>query len=119
MCGRAFFTSDCQRIAAVKGVIRNTRASIQLGCDVKNAEGCTLRWSSDNSKVLVDSNGKVTCKGLFGAKKANITVEVIDSSGNVVAKDTVPVVFYKLSFQLSNAVSQAISGLKRTFDVEI
>lgn len=92
-----------------------TRASIQLGCDVKNADGCTLRWSSDNSKVMVDGNGKVTCKGLFGAKKANITVEVIDGSGNVIAKDTVSVIFYKLSFQLSNSASQVVGILKRSF----
>ena len=79
-----------------------TRASIQLSADIKNADGCTLRWSSNNSKVLVDGSGKVTCKGLFGAKKANITVEVVDANGTVVAKDTVAVTFYKLSFQLSN-----------------
>lgn len=89
------------------------RASIQLGSDVKNADGCILRWSSDNAKVLVDQNGRVTCKGLFGAKKANITVEVVDGGGNVVAKDTVFVIFYKLSFQLPNAVTQAVDVLKR------
>ncbi len=89
------------------------RASIQLDCDVKNADGCTLSWSSDNSKVLVDKSGKVTCKGLFGAKRANITVEVINGDGNVVARDSVSVIFYKLSFQLSNTMSQAIGVLKR------
>ena len=88
-----------------------TRASIQLGVDVKNAEGCTLRWSSDNSKVIVDGNGKVTRKGFFGAKKANITVEVVDANGTVVAKDTVAVTFYKLSFQLSDTASHAIGVL--------
>lgn len=92
-----------------------TRASIQLDCNVQNADGCTLRWSSNNSKVLVDENGKVTCKGLFGAKKANITVEVIDGNGNVVARDTVFVIFYKLSFQLSNTASQAFNIFKRSF----
>ncbi|MDY6016698.1 MAG: bacterial Ig-like domain-containing protein, partial [Oscillospiraceae bacterium] len=92
-----------------------TKASVQLGCVTENAEGCSLRWSSDNSKVLVDESGKVTCKGLFGAKKANITVEVIDESGNVVGKDTVTVVFYKLSFQLSKVASQAFSIIKHSF----
>ena len=90
------------------------RASIQLGCDVKNADGCTVSWLSDNSKVLVDKNGKVTCKGLFGSKKANITVEVIDESGNIVARDTVFVIFYKLSFQISDTLSQAVGLLKQT-----
>ncbi len=90
-----------------------TKASVQLDCSIKNADGCTVRWMSDNSKVLVDKNGKVTCKGLFGAKKANITVEVVDEGGNVVARDTVFVIFYKLSFQLSNTMSQEIGILKR------
>ncbi|MGN0545920.1 MAG: leucine-rich repeat protein [Acutalibacteraceae bacterium] len=92
-----------------------TKASVQLGCVTENAEGCSLRWSSDSSKVSVDESGKVTCKGLFGAKKAYITVEVIDAGGNVVGKDTVTVVFYKLSFQLSNAASQAVSIIKHSF----
>lgn len=92
-----------------------TKASIQLDCDIKNAEGCTVRWSSDNSKVIVDENGRVTCKGLFGAKKANITVEVVDEAGNVLVKDTVFVIFYKLSFQLSNTISQAVGFIKQSF----
>ncbi len=82
-----------------------TKASINLGADIKNADGCGVRWSSDNSKVLVDQNGKVTCKGLFGAKKATITAEILDSNGKVIATDKITVVFYKLSFQLSNLQS--------------
>lgn len=90
-----------------------SKASILLDCNIKNADGCNVRWSSDNSKVFVDKNGKVTCKGFFGAKKANITVEVIDSDGNVVTKDTVSVVFYKLAFQLSGSDSQTFNLLRR------
>ncbi|MBQ2902954.1 MAG: leucine-rich repeat protein [Clostridia bacterium] len=92
-----------------------SRAAIQLDCIAENAEDCTLRWSSDNKRVLVDENGRVTCKGLFGAKKANITLEVVDADGNVVATDSVRVIFYKLSFQLSNAVSVAINLVKKEF----
>lgn len=92
-----------------------SRAAIQLECASENADGCTLRWSSDNSKVMVDENGRVTCKGLFGAKKANITVEILDGNGKVVASDTVRVIFYKFSFQLSNAVSQAIETIRREY----
>lgn len=92
-----------------------SKASVQLDCNVKNADGCTLRWSSDNSKVFVDENGKVTCKGLFGAKKANITVEVVDANGNIVARDTVSLIFYKLSFQLTNTASQAFNIFKYNF----
>lgn len=94
-----------------------SRASIQLGCLTENSDGCTLRWSSDNPKVSVDPNGKVTCKGLFGAKKANITVEVVDGGGNIVGTDTVTVVFYKLPFQLSRLATQALSEIKHTFSI--
>ncbi|MBO5411413.1 MAG: bacterial Ig-like domain-containing protein, partial [Clostridia bacterium] len=92
-----------------------TKAYIQLDCEAKNAEGCLVSWSSDNEKVLVDSSGRVTCKGLFGAKKATITVTVKDSLGNTVATDKVTVIFYKLSFQLSRLASQTFSFLKKTF----
>ncbi len=93
-----------------------TRASVELDCEVSNAEGCTLRWQTDNPKVLVDENGKVTCKGLFGAKKANVTVEVVDGKGNVVASDTVTVIFYKLSFQLSRLAEQAVAVVNKSFE---
>lgn len=93
-----------------------TRASVELDCEVSNAEGCILRWKTDNPKVLVDENGKVSCKGLFGAKKANVTVEVVDSKGNVVARDTVTVIFYKLSFQLSRLAEQAVAVVNKSFE---
>lgn len=92
-----------------------TKASVQLDCIVKNADGCTVRWSSDNSRVVVDKNGKVTFKGLFGAKKAKVTAEVIDAEGNVIAKDTVTVLVYKLSFQFSDSISQTVDIFKRSF----
>lgn len=92
-----------------------TRAAVQLNCEIRSADGCSVRWSSDNPKILVDENGRVTCKGLFGAKKANITVDIVDANGNVVASDTVYIIFYKLSFQLSDAMSQAVGIIKRNF----
>ena len=93
-----------------------TRASVELDCEVSNAEGCTLRWQTDNPKVLVDENGRVTRKGLFGAKKASVTVEVVDGKGNVVARDTVTVIFYKLSFQLSRLAEQAVAVVNKSFE---
>ncbi len=92
-----------------------TKASVQLDCNVKNADGCTVRWSSDNSRVVVDKNGKVTFKGLFGAKKAKVTAEVIDAEGNVIAKDTVTVLVYKLSFQFTDSISQTVDIFKHSF----
>lgn len=88
-----------------------TKASVQLGCSLNNIEGCTVRWSSDNSNVLVDKNGKVTCKGFFGAKRANITAEILDANGNTIATDTVHVTFYKLPLQLS----RMFGVIKKTF----
>lgn len=83
-----------------------TRAFVNLECSADNIGESTVHWQSDNPKVMVDSNGRVTCSGLFGAKSANITVEIHDSEGNVIATDTVQIVFYKLSFQLSKFASQ-------------
>ena len=85
-----------------------SRAVITLGYELENAEGCSVRWSSDSSKVFVDGEGRVTCKGLFGAKRATVTLEVIDSEGNVCATDTIRVVFYKLSFQLSDILFETV-----------
>ena len=83
-----------------------TKAFVNLECVTNNIGESTVHWRSDNPKVKVDSNGRITCSGLFGAKSANITVEILDSAGNIVATDTVQVVFYKLSFQLSKFASQ-------------
>ncbi|MBR4051221.1 MAG: leucine-rich repeat protein [Clostridia bacterium] len=83
-----------------------TRAFVNLECSADNIGESTVHWQSDNPKVMVDSNGRVTCSGLFGAKSANITVEIYDSEGNVIATDTVQVVFYKLSFQLLKFTAQ-------------
>lgn len=83
-----------------------TKAFVNLECATNNIAESTMHWRSDNPKVKVDSNGRVTCGGLFGAKSANITVEILDSEGNIIATDTVQVVFYKLPFQLSKFASQ-------------
>lgn len=90
-----------------------SKASIQLGCNTKNSTGLSVQWSSDNSKVSVDANGKVTCKGLFGAKKANVTAKLVDGAGNVIASDTVVVVFYKLAFQLPSNLPQTFNTVIR------
>lgn len=90
-----------------------SKASIQLGCNTKNSTGLSVQWSSDNSKVSVDANGKVTCKGIFGAKKANVTAKLVDSAGNVIASDTVVVVFYKLAFQLPSNLPQTFNTVIR------
>lgn len=90
-----------------------SKASVQLGCNTKNSTGLSVQWSSDNSKVSVDANGKVTCKGLFGAKKANVTVKLVDGAGNVIASDTVVVVFYKLAFQLPSNLPQTFNTVIR------
>lgn len=73
-----------------------SKTSLNLECEVKNSENYTLKWTSDNSKVTVDTNGKVTTKGFFGIKTANITLSVIDKSGKVIASDSVKITFFKL-----------------------
>ncbi|MGN0573864.1 MAG: leucine-rich repeat protein [Acutalibacteraceae bacterium] len=87
--------------------------SVKLDCEVGASGNYKTEWSSDNSKVLVDSNGKVTNKGFFSPRKATITVKIIDSAGNVLSTDSVTVRFYKFSFQLSNIQSHVITTIFR------
>lgn len=92
--------------------------SLKLDCDLSLPGNYNVQWSSDNSKVLVDSNGNVTNKGFFFARKATITVTFTDSAGNVIAQDSVVVRFYKFSFQLTNIMSKTITNFvfgKRIF----
>ena len=83
----------------------------KLDCNV--AGNYKVEWSSDNSKVLVDSNGNVTNKGFFFARKATITVKVTDSAGNVLATDSIIVRFYKFSFQLSSVQSTIVQIFRK------
>ncbi len=91
-----------KKVAWYKGY---SSESLQLECNLPDSGKYNIKWSSDNSKVLVDENGKVTNKGFFFPRKATITVTVTDSAGNALATDNVVVKFYKFSFQLSNIQS--------------
>lgn len=84
--------------------------SVKLDCNVSGSY--RVEWRSDNSKVLVDSNGKVTNKGFFFARKATITVRVTDSAGNEIATDDVVVRFYKFSFQFEKIQSNMVRTFK-------
>lgn len=87
-----------KKVAWYKGY---SSESVKLDCEVGASGNYKTEWSSDNSKVLVDSNGKVTNKGFFSPRKATITVKITDSAGNVLSTDSVTVRFYKFSFRLS------------------
>ena len=91
-----------RKVAWYKGY---SSESLQLECELPHSENYTVRWSSDNTKIRVDENGKVTNKGFFFPRKATITVTVTDSAGNVLATDSITVRFYKFSFQLSGIQS--------------
>lgn len=98
----------------VKWYMPYSKESLKLDCDLSVPGDYNVQWSSDNSKVLVDSNGNVTNKGFFFARKATITVTVTDSAGNVIAQDSVVVRFYKFSFQLSNIQSTMVQMFKKS-----
>ena len=98
-----------KKVAWYKGY---SSESVKLDC--ATAGNYKVEWSSDNSKVLVDSNGNVTNKGFFFARKATITVKVTDSAGNVLATDSIIVRFYKLSFQLSSIQSTIVQAFKKS-----
>lgn len=86
--------------------------TLQLECDIP--ENCSVIWQSDNEKVNVDSNGKVTNKGFFIPRKAVITVTVKDSNGNTVATDNIVLRFYKFSFQLSG-IQNIFTSFRNSF----
>ncbi len=87
--------------------------TMQLGNDLTDIKDYTLRWSSDNKKVLVDNNGKVTNKGWFFARKATITLDICDKAGNVIATDSIIVRFFKFDFQLSRIQSVVSSVVEK------
>lgn len=78
-----------------------SKDAVTLACSISASGKYNVKWSSDNAKVTVDSNGKVSCKGFLFAQKATVTATVTDSAGNVIATDSVVIRFYKFSFQLS------------------
>lgn len=86
--------------------------SLQLECGLPGSENYTVKWSSDNTKVLVDESGKVTNKGFFFPRKATVTVTVTDSAGNVLTTDNIVVRFYKFNFQLSG-IQSVFTTLKK------
>ncbi len=98
-----------KKVAWYKGY---SSESVKLDC--VTAGNYRVEWSSDNSKVLVDSKGNVTNKGFFFARKATITVKVTDSAGNVLATDSIIVRFYKLSLQLSSIQSTMVQMFKKS-----
>ncbi len=85
----------------VKWYVPYFNESLKLDCNCNIPGIYTVKWNSDNDKILVDSNGNVTNKGFFFPRKATITATVIDSAGNVISQDSIVVRFYKLNFQFS------------------
>lgn len=83
--------------------------SLRLECNLPDTDNYTINWSSDNSKVIVDQSGKVTSKGFFFPREATVTLTVTDSSGNVLATDSIRIRFYKFAFPFSGI--QTVFGL--------
>lgn len=74
-------------------------ATLNLGIRKYNCEDAVeYVWSSSNSRVKVDQRGNVTNTGSF-SRSATITVTAYDINGNVVAKSSVRVSFYKFAWQ--------------------
>lgn len=97
-----------KKVAWYKGY---SSESVKLDCTAQG--NYKTEWSSDNPKVLVDSDGNVTNKGFFFARKAVITVKITDSAGNVIATDSITVRFYKFNFQLNGIQSVTVQGFRR------
>ena len=102
----------------VKWYVPYSSESLKLDYNLNIPGNYKIQWSSDNSKVSVDSNGNVTNKGFFFPRKATVTATVLDSAGNIIAQDSIVVRFYKFSFQLTNIMSKTIANFvfgKRIF----
>jgi len=86
---------------------KNSKNDIQLGFSTNMGADVTAVWSSDNpNKVQVDQTGKV--KNLkIGARSANITVNLVDDENNVIATDSLKVIFYKYKWQLKKLQTQS------------
>lgn len=91
-----------KKVAWYKGYSSET---LQLKCATNITGNYRVKWKSDNAKVMVDENGRVTNKGFFWPRKAVITATVTDKDGNVIAKDSITVRFYKFNFQLKSVQS--------------
>lgn len=75
------------------------KETLQLGYATNVDAPARVEFTSDNAKVKIDQTGKITNTGI-GCRSANITVNVYDEGGNVIATDTVKVTFYKNIFDL-------------------
>ena len=82
-------------------------ASMKLYYRIYNCSPVHVKWTSDNSKVNVDSNGNITNKGMF-ARKAKITVTAYDSEGLKICSGSVVVSFYKFDWQTSRLQTQSV-----------
>ena len=75
--------------------------SMNLGFKTQNCENAaSFKWSSSNKKVKIDQNGTITNTGNL-ARSSTITLTAFDEQGNVIAKTSVKVRFYKLRWQLN------------------
>lgn len=75
------------------------KASVQLGFITNIDTYVKVEWTSDNAKVSVDKNGKIT-NTKTGARSTKITVKMFDSANKMIATDSVRVIFYKFKWQL-------------------
>ena len=66
-----------------------------------------IRWTSDNEKVLIDKDGHITNIKSW-SRASNIKIELLDANSNVVATDTVRVIFYKWNWQLKKLRTQSV-----------
>lgn len=95
--------NELDGVAAVKiGLFKLYKnVSMDLEFDT-NVDYARAEWSSSNSsKVQVDENGHITNQK-FGSRNSDITLKLFDSNNKLLAEQTVRVIFYKFSFQLSN-----------------
>ncbi len=81
---------------------------MSLRYTTKNCENVAYCvWSSSNSRVKVNERGDITNTGYF-SRSSKISVTAYDVQGNVVAKSSVKVRFYKFDWQRSMLQTQSV-----------
>lgn len=88
-------------------------ATMSLYYKLYDCAPASVKWTSDNPNVIVDSEGNITNKGAF-ARKAKITVTAYAPDGSKICSNSVTVSFYKFRWQNSYVSSMSGNELSET-----
>jgi len=80
---------------------------IQLGYATNYENAARVEYTSSTFNMLIDQQGNITNKG-FLVRSSKITVNVYDAEDNIIATNTVNVMFYKTILEVVMAKVQIL-----------